>query len=604
MLVSLGDENHQLLEDVDENDVLSQPPPQLPPVPPVQQLHEQSFQSIAASNNNNSHFTERTRLETLDSQAMDPLDMSALHSNDGNSNNNNNNYHCDPIKSYQKARPHASKLAMTTSQTPDDDDGDDNDDFDSRNKQQTKPHTATTIPPPTHMIADAVEKIHRGWCYVTEEIRTAMLRVLVATAMVAARWPRVTLVSMTLLSSILVVAGYCTNLTVRLDNEKLFTPADSPIVEYDTWLRDDRMYIGTDIDVLPAIKRYPDSRRQRRRRQQQWRLRHLLEVDDYDKSMPNETSAEFDGDDDDASDFVVTDTVPEGDQEFNANAEGEQVSNATAEVEEEVVELEDGRLDNTKRKYGGGTAFNILMHADMENIFTIEGMHRAFDIIDAVRSTPKYEERCLKDDSYIDVVGKNTCDIKFITKFWNHNRTYFEENIKTEDDLFRAAHAVFFPDGELVDLPFVLAEGKEDANGRPVYGECFFGWVFMKNERGAFEADLTEVLMETRNGWLSEPDNMYHLEFSGISAFESEAKSAIIGDIPLLPMVFIIMCAFTCMIFFKWHRVQSRTTLGIGAVVTILMSILSGYGLLFIFGEWNHLFKWCSSCCIFSRICR
>ena len=61
-------------------------------------------------------------------------------------------------------------------------------------------------------------------------------------------------------------------------------------------------------------------------------------------------------------------------------------------------------------------------------------------------------------------------------------------------------------------------------------------------------------------------------------------ERAIVEDIPLIPIVFIIMSVFTALVFFKRDKVQSRSLLGFGAVVAVLLSLLSGYGLLFIIG--------------------
>ena len=58
-------------------------------------------------------------------------------------------------------------------------------------------------------------------------------------------------------------------------------------------------------------------------------------------------------------------------------------------------------------------------------------------------------------------------------------------------------------------------------------------------------------------------------------------ERAIVEDIPLIPIVFIIMSVFTALVFFKRDKVQSRSLLGFGAVVAVLLSLLSGYGLLF-----------------------
>lgn len=59
---------------------------------------------------------------------------------------------------------------------------------------------------------------------------------------------------------------------------------------------------------------------------------------------------------------------------------------------------------------------------------------------------------------------------------------------------------------------------------------------------------------------------------------------AIVKDIPLVPIVFIIMSIFTCAIFFKRDKVRSRSLLGFAAVLSVLLSILTGYGMVFIIG--------------------
>jgi uncharacterized BrkB/YihY/UPF0761 family membrane protein len=60
---------------------------------------------------------------------------------------------------------------------------------------------------------------------------------------------------------------------------------------------------------------------------------------------------------------------------------------------------------------------------------------------------------------------------------------------------------------------------------------------------------------------------------------------AIVDDIPLVPIVFVVMAIFTSLVFWKKDKVQSRSLLGFGAVVTVLLSIISGYGLQFLIGK-------------------
>jgi uncharacterized BrkB/YihY/UPF0761 family membrane protein len=60
---------------------------------------------------------------------------------------------------------------------------------------------------------------------------------------------------------------------------------------------------------------------------------------------------------------------------------------------------------------------------------------------------------------------------------------------------------------------------------------------------------------------------------------------AIVDDIPLVFIVFVVMGIFTSLVFWKKDKVQSRSLLGFGAVVTVLLSIMSGYGLQFVIGK-------------------
>jgi hypothetical protein len=64
-------------------------------------------------------------------------------------------------------------------------------------------------------------------------------------------------------------------------------------------------------------------------------------------------------------------------------------------------------------------------------------------------------------------------------------------------------------------------------------------------------------------------------------------ERALVNDIPLVPIVFIVMAIFTSLIFWKKDKVQSRSLLGFCAVVTVLLSIMSGYGLLFLIGTYG-----------------
>jgi uncharacterized BrkB/YihY/UPF0761 family membrane protein len=61
-------------------------------------------------------------------------------------------------------------------------------------------------------------------------------------------------------------------------------------------------------------------------------------------------------------------------------------------------------------------------------------------------------------------------------------------------------------------------------------------------------------------------------------------ERAIVNDIPLVPIVFVVMSIFTGAIFWKRDKIRSRSPMGFGGVLAVILSILSGYGLLFLIG--------------------
>ena len=512
--------------------------------------------------------TARTRMETTD------FDNGSFEDDrpSNTSSNNNNSNHTDPKTPPRTKRP---TLAVTLSEPAA---------TFSRDEEDNSDEAAAG-----NVIVQSARAVHRNWVYYTSELRRIILKGVTALAMTAARHPRYTIVAVVVLSFSLVAVGYFTNFEIRLDNEKLFTPTNSEYVEYEKFMDEEEYYVGTDLDVIASINgevtpysEYMIAQRRMLTPRPYKPVMDRLVTFDIIKPENDEQDSVVEIDEKDGGEF--NDTKGDfGEEELMFDA-----FNYTEGADDEGGE-DEASIDEPAPFTGRikrGRLFSFLVHADTDNVFTIDGIHKAFDTIDRFRSTPGYEERCSGAiDTFTDINGESTCEIRFITRFWNHNRTKFMDEIKTEEDLFAAADAVFYEDGGLVDLPFVLANLREDEYGRPIYAESFYGWFFMKSDYTKFENLLTDQLLGLRNEWNSDSDNIYRLEFAGITAFEREAKTSIMGDLPLLPCVFIIMCMFTCLVFFKWDRVKSRSLLGIGAVVTIFMSILSGYGLMFICGK-------------------
>jgi len=57
-----------------------------------------------------------------------------------------------------------------------------------------------------------------------------------------------------------------------------------------------------------------------------------------------------------------------------------------------------------------------------------------------------------------------------------------------------------------------------------------------------------------------------------------------VKDIPLVPIVFVLMALFTSLVFWKKDKVRSRSLLGFSAVFSVMLSIMSGFGLMILTG--------------------
>jgi Patched family len=114
------------------------------------------------------------------------------------------------------------------------------------------------------------------------------------------------------------------------------------------------------------------------------------------------------------------------------------------------------------------------------------------------------------------------------------------------------------------------------------------------------EQQLLERLKKLKEMWREEdselevrvsssPDEMIEpvvkLEFFTLNGYTQEFQRAMNQDIPLVFILGIVMMSFTCFTLYRpKEKVQSRGLLGILSFVTIGMSLITGFGLMFVCG--------------------
>ena len=99
-----------------------------------------------------------------------------------------------------------------------------------------------------------------------------------------------------------------------------------------------------------------------------------------------------------------------------------------------------------------------------------------------------------------------------------------------------------------------------------------------------FEIEMLNRLGALQAVWEKDPDIHLQLSYFTMLSYNLEFERAINQDLILVPFVVLIMSAFTCLVFYKRDRVQSRCMLGIGSVATVGLSLMTGYGLMFATG--------------------
>lgn len=92
------------------------------------------------------------------------------------------------------------------------------------------------------------------------------------------------------------------------------------------------------------------------------------------------------------------------------------------------------------------------------------------------------------------------------------------------------------------------------------------------------------MLLNLRTQWSSQ-NAPYSLEFLSDGSYSREAQKSLDRDLVLLPFVILVMCTFSFLSYYKNDRVRSScVVLGLGAAVTVLFSLMTSFGIMFILG--------------------
>jgi hypothetical protein len=232
---------------------------------------------------------------------------------------------------------------------------------------------------------------------------------------------------------------------------------------------------------------------------------------------------------------------------------------------------------------------DVLIHKNGDNVLGHQGVQRVFEVVDYFSSQDGYKEGCALAQRMSHVWWVGQCRTYGVTKFWNESTLEFQDNEDTDDlAIIKQLSATTYPNGVIVDVPDVMGNTVRDhATGMLVSADSYLirfdiPW---SNVTRQFEAEAVDRMHALRDAWAEDPGNEWRIEFRSWSSYSEEFMRAIMADLWLIPLAAVIVSVFTVIFAFgKCHPVYSRGLLGIGAVLTIVASLMTTFGILFLFG--------------------
>jgi len=225
----------------------------------------------------------------------------------------------------------------------------------------------------------------------------------------------------------------------------------------------------------------------------------------------------------------------------------------------------------------------LLIHAEGKNVLGEAGVNYVFDAISLIKDIPGYDELCA-ESSHVGKDGKVTCNIRSVALFWDNDMELYKEDIRKNMDIVKELSGSEFPNEDPVDVDEIFGNAETDG-ATLTFVQSYPILIILPGIEASeqFELEAIDRLNDLRDTWKND-GNQLDMEFMTYVSLEEETTRAAMKDTPLIALVFITMSLFTCFMFSKLNRVQSRGLLGVGAVFCVLLSLSTSYGLMFVIG--------------------
>jgi len=233
----------------------------------------------------------------------------------------------------------------------------------------------------------------------------------------------------------------------------------------------------------------------------------------------------------------------------------------------------------------------MTVHANGQNVLENPqaSIQRVFQALDLMVTTEGYQDICNDaTESMTYENGTKTCRIESIARFFNYSSSLFDETMQngSSDRMRQAISQRTYPDGTPVIDKAIMGRPLRNELDQLESAQILLTIISLPEVEAAkdYEEKMINRLLDLQEEWIKESGNMYRLEVFSERSFDDELERGIVNDIPLVPMIFLVMSLFTGLVFFRRNWVHSRFLLGCGAVSSVFLSIMVGYGINFIIG--------------------
>lgn len=259
----------------------------------------------------------------------------------------------------------------------------------------------------------------------------------------------------------------------------------------------------------------------------------------------------------------------------------------------------------------------IIFHNHGANILHKVQARRVIEAIDAIQSTPQYPDFCEEPS------GRSTCRLWSVAQFFdpiesNDNETVlnnFDTLITSDDDLRERLNVDQFQGGLPIFHDAILGQYQfypEDytnlspANVTTTHNQTATKQKVLQSaqsylvrlelpdynpsETDVLETELLSRLDTLRRQWMkndrqaSNTTNTLAMDILSVHAYQLELLRVVVEDLYLVGVSIITMVACTCLYFYSRDAAKSRVRLGIASMITILCSVMTAFGIMFLCG--------------------